>query len=233
MKDRQNRQQFSAKLVQRRAPDEPDLVMLLSDPDVRLLMRVDNVDERELRNLLRSISRHLKNAEGQRKAPRSEKRRADDPDPRRYRRGVGIMLVNMRNEVFIARRNDVPGEAWQMPQGGIDPGETPRQAALRELKEEIGTANAEIIAESTRWLYYDLPEDLAKKARGGRWMGQRQKWFVMLFRGEDAEINLATKHPEFNAWRWVAAHELETLAVTFKRQLYVSVLGEFAAIFRD
>jgi putative (di)nucleoside polyphosphate hydrolase len=233
MKDRQNLHQSSAKPLQRKEPSEPDLVMLLGDPDVRLLMQVDNVDEGELRKLLRSISEHLQNAEGQPKGQHSERRRAGGPDVRKYRRGVGIMLVNGRNEVFIARRNDVPGEAWQMPQGGIDRGETPRQAALRELKEEIGTANADIIAESNRWLYYDLPEDLAKKAWGGRWKGQRQKWFVMLFRGDDAEINLATEHPEFDVWRWVAANDLESLAVTFKRQLYVSVLGEFASIFRD
>ncbi len=233
MKDRQNPYRSSAKPVRRKKSAEPDLIMLLADPDVRLLMHADNVDEGELRNLLRSISKHLQNAEEQPKKRRSEKRRAGDRDARRYRSGVGIMLVNMRNEIFIARRNDVPGKAWQMPQGGIDRDETPREAALRELKEEVGTANAEIIAESTRWLYYDLPEDFAKRAWGGRWKGQRQKWFVMLFRGEDAEINLATEHPEFDAWRWVAASDLESLAVTFKRHLYVSVLGEFAAIFRD
>jgi putative (di)nucleoside polyphosphate hydrolase len=143
------------------------------------------------------------------------------------------MLLNARSEVFIARRNDVPGGAWQMPQGGIDKEENPKQAAYRELKEEIGTDNADMIAESNRWLYYDLPNDVARKAWGGRWRGQRQKWFVMLFKGQDADIDLATSHPEFDAWRWASVHELESLAVSFKKKLYASLLGEFAVVFRD
>jgi putative (di)nucleoside polyphosphate hydrolase len=120
-----------------------------------------------------------------------------------------------------------------MPQGGINRGENPRQAALRELKEEIGTDAVEIIAESERWLYYDVPEALANKAWSGRWRGQRQKWFVMLFKGRDTDINLAMAQPEFDAWRWVPMAELCALAVSFKRQLYLNVLGEFPNIFRD
>jgi putative (di)nucleoside polyphosphate hydrolase len=143
------------------------------------------------------------------------------------------MLLNDRNEIFIARRNDVSGEAWQMPQGGIDRGETPREAAFRELKEEIGTNNAEIVAESSRWFYYDVPEEFALKAWKRRWKGQRQKWFVMAFRGDDSAINLDTEHPEFDSWRWISINALEALAVSFKRQLYVSVLGEFSTMFRD
>jgi putative (di)nucleoside polyphosphate hydrolase len=207
--------------------------MLLADPEIRLLMRADNVDEGALLDMLKSISVQLRNASGQPKERGGGERRNQNVDSRKYRRSVGIMLVNTRTEIFIARRNDVPGEAWQMPQGGIDHGETPKQAAFRELKEEIGTDNAEIIAESRHWLYYDLPQDLAKKAWGGRWRGQRQRWFVMLFKGEDAEIDLATGHPEFDAWRWASVHELESLAVSFKRQLYISLLAEFAAVFRD
>ena len=104
---------------------------------------------------------------------------------------------------------------------------------MRELKEEIGTNNAEIIAESGRWLHYDVPEELARKAWAGRWKGQRQKWFVMLFKGADSDIDLEGNHPEFKAWRWVTVNELTALAVSFKRQLYLDVIGEFPTIFRD
>ena len=147
-----------------------------------------------------------------------------------YRPGVGIMLLNRRGEVFVARRIDMPGiPAWQMPQGGIDAGETPREAAFRELEEEIGTASAEILAESRSWLYYDLPPELAAGIWGGRYRGQRQKWFAMRFIGSDGEINLATEHPEFDEWRWVPPSQLPELIVPFKRQLYTDVLTEFGA----
>jgi len=145
-----------------------------------------------------------------------------------YRPAVGIMLLNRRGEVFVARRIDMPGiPAWQMPQGGIDPGETPRQAALRELKEEIGTDKAEVLGESAGWLQYDLPADLAGGVWGGRYLGQRQKWFVMRFAGSNADIDLATEHPEFDAWQWVAPEQLPELIVPFKRQLYIDILAEF------
>jgi putative (di)nucleoside polyphosphate hydrolase len=148
--------------------------------------------------------------------------------PLDYRPAVGIMLLNLRGEVFVARRCDMPAmPAWQMPQGGIDPGETPRQAALRELKEEIGSAKAEIIAESRGWLQYDLPIGLAGSVWGGRYRGQRQKWFAMRFMGRDSDINLATEHPEFDAWQWVAPFRLPELIVPFKRQLYIDILAEF------
>jgi putative (di)nucleoside polyphosphate hydrolase len=152
------------------------------------------------------------------------------PDDAAYRPGVGIMLLNRDNEVFVARRIDLAAEAWQMPQGGIDPGEGPREAALRELKEEIGTDKAEILAESRGWLRYELPPALAGKVWGGRWRGQRQKWFAMRFTGRDADIDLATAHPEFNAWKWAPPRTLPELIIPFKRQLYVDVLAEFAAI---
>jgi putative (di)nucleoside polyphosphate hydrolase len=157
-------------------------------------------------------------------------RAAHDDD---YRSGVGIMLLNNRNEVFVGRRIDVAKDAWQMPQGGIEPGESPRDAALRELREEIGTDDVEILAESARWFYYDVPKELANKAWGGRWRGQLQKWLAMLFKGQDSDIDLATAHPEFDAWRWVRAQKLATLAVSFKRRLYLNLLGEFPTIFRD
>ncbi len=145
-----------------------------------------------------------------------------------YRPAVGIMLVNGRGEVLVARRTDTPRTpAWQMPQGGIDPGETPAQAAMRELAEEIGTGKAEIVAESRVWLTYELPPGLAGSMWGGRYRGQRQKWFVMRFTGCDADIDLATEHPEFDAWQWVSPEQLPELIVSFKRQLYIDVLTEF------
>jgi putative (di)nucleoside polyphosphate hydrolase len=150
-----------------------------------------------------------------------------------YRAGVGIMLLNDRGEVFVGRRADRKDDAWQMPQGGIDKGETPQQAALRELKEEIGTDKADVLAESRGWFQYDVPAELAPKRWAGRWKGQRQKWLVMLFRGTDADINLAVDYPEFDAWRWVPIKDLPDLAVSFKRQLYLDVIGEFSTIFRD
>jgi putative (di)nucleoside polyphosphate hydrolase len=151
-----------------------------------------------------------------------------DNDTFRYRPAVGILLLNPRGEALVARRIDMPTmSAWQMPQGGIDPGETPRQAALRELKEEIGTSAAEILGESRRWLKYDLPVELARTVWGGRYRGQRQKWFAMRFTGRDSDINLATEHPEFDIWKWVAPIQLPELIVPFKRQLYIDILAEF------
>jgi putative (di)nucleoside polyphosphate hydrolase len=150
-----------------------------------------------------------------------------------YRIGVGIVLLNTRGEVFVGRRADLKEDAWQMPQGGVDQGETPQQAAFRELREEIGTDNADIIAESRGWFQYDVPSELAPKRWAGRWKGQRQKWLVMLFRGADADIRLSGNYPEFNAWRWVPVKDLPGLAVSFKQQLYLDVIGEFSTVFRD
>jgi putative (di)nucleoside polyphosphate hydrolase len=146
----------------------------------------------------------------------------------RYRPAVGIMLLNRRGQVFLGRRIDMPiMPAWQMPQGGIDRGETPRQAAMRELEEEIGTGKATILGESRTWLKYDLPVELAGGMWDGRYRGQRLKWFAMRFVGSDRNINLATKHPEFDAWQWIVPDRLLELIVPFKRQLYSDVLCEF------
>ena len=149
-----------------------------------------------------------------------------------YRPGVGVMLLDGGKRVFVGRRIDMAGENWQMPQGGIDKGETPREAALRELKEEVGTDHAEILAETTGWLRYDVPREIAGRLWRGRYRGQMQKWFAMRFTGRDSDIDLAAHHPEFNAWKWVAPAELPRLIVPFKRQLYLDVLAEFAPLLR-
>lgn len=150
-----------------------------------------------------------------------------DPSSLPYRLGVGIMLFSRGGGVFVARRIDAKADAWQMPQGGIDEGEAPRAAALRELEEEIGTGNAIVLAESRDWHAYDLPRDLVGRVWGGRYRGQRQKWFAMRFLGRDSEINLATTHPEFDAWQWVPLDRLTNLIVPFKRPLYTSLVDEF------
>lgn len=149
--------------------------------------------------------------------------------PTAYRPCVGIMLFNRRGEVFVAQRIDSPGPAWQMPQGGIDAGEEPRDAALRELGEEIGTANAEIVAELDEWIDYDLPDHLIGKLWKGKYRGQTQKWFAMRFLGDDSEIDLDTEEPEFSSWRWVPLDELESLAVPFKRHVYARLARAFSS----
>jgi 8-oxo-dGTP pyrophosphatase MutT (NUDIX family) len=202
-------------------PQQATLDEMLADPIVWTLMKSDGVEEQELRALLKRVAAQL--AAGDVKM--SEATAAVELSPE-YRRGVGIMLLNNRNEVFVGRRTDA-NEAWQMPQGGIDEHEDPRNAALRELKEEIGTDKAEVIAESKGWLRYDLPLEFRKRW-DNRWRGQQQKWFVMRFLGMDADINVATEHPEFTAWRWVPIERLPELVVTFKRQLYVDLLRELA-----
>jgi putative (di)nucleoside polyphosphate hydrolase len=154
---------------------------------------------------------------------------AADRERRPYRKGVGIVLVNRQGLVFAGRRLDASLEAWQMPQGGLAEGEAPGAAALRELEEEIGTANVEVLAEARDWLAYDLPPELREAVWGGRYRGQRQKWFAMRFLGEDREIDVATAHPEFAAWRWLRPAELLRAIVPFKRALYERVFDEFRA----
>jgi putative (di)nucleoside polyphosphate hydrolase len=141
------------------------------------------------------------------------------------------MLLNRDGLIFIGRRTHMPpGLAkWQMPQGGIDAGETPRQAALRELREEIGTDRADILAESPGWLHHDVPDEIARGIMGGRYRGNRQKWLAMRFTGTDDDINLGTEHPEFDVWEWVSPERLPELIVPFMRRLYLDVLAEFRA----
>lgn len=169
--------------------------------------------------------------------PEDNKEEWDEQGHRKfYRPGVGLMLLNREKKVFIGKRKvkaDVPlydskGEiAWQMPQGGIDFDESPEHAALRELEEEIGTVNVKIIAESNHWFTYDFPEPLRKVLWGGRFHGQRQKWFLLSFLGDDSEINIQTRHPEFVAWKWEDPQVLPDIIVPFKRDIYFAVLREF------
>ena len=156
-----------------------------------------------------------------------------------YRPCVGIMVLNAQARIWIGRRFDAPQEPegpgtwWQMPQGGIDADEEPQQAALRELFEETGMHSVALIAESPKWYAYDLPERLRPSAWGGRYRGQRQKWFAVRFLGSEDEIAIARppgQSIEFDAWRWAAAHELVALVVPFKREVYAQVLRDFAPV---
>ena len=144
-----------------------------------------------------------------------------------YRPCVGMMVLDANGRILVGKRIDQSVEAWQMPQGGIDENENPRAAALRELLEEIGTDNVEILREHGDWLTYDLPEHLIGEKWDGRYRGQAQKWFAMRFLGSDSEINLKTDHEEFSDWRWVDAAELLGLIVVFKRPIYEKILEDF------
>ena len=144
-----------------------------------------------------------------------------------YRPAVGIMLINRGGLIFAGRRVDQTVEGWQMPQGGIDGDETPAEAALRELKEEVGTDKAVILRELDEWLTYELPAHLVGVALHGRFRGQRQKWLAMRFTGKPHDIDLKTEHPEFAAYKWLAIDELPKLIVPFKRELYLKVVAAF------
>lgn len=149
----------------------------------------------------------------------------------RYRRGVGVMLLNSKNKVFVGARIDNTDEAWQMPQGGIDKGEAdPWQTALRELEEETGIEPrlVEPITKHPERLKYDLPEELRARLWGGKYVGQDQDWYLARFLGTDADVNIRTPHPEFREWKWIEPEELPELIVPFKRELYRRLLGEFS-----
>ena len=149
-------------------------------------------------------------------------------EQRPYRPCVGIFLLNNDGLVFAGRRIDSRAEAWQMPQGGIDSGESPLQACMREMREEIGTNTAELVSQHDDWLYYDIPLPLADRLWQGRYKGQKQKWMALRFTGDDSDINIATEEPEFCEWKWLSPHDLVDLAVPFKRDVYQNVLAAFA-----
>jgi putative (di)nucleoside polyphosphate hydrolase len=208
-----------------KGPASDPIKKFLDDPLIRLVMTADRVApealDRELRDTL-----ERRGALGRPVLGAADVEVGDAPNPDGpYRPAVGIVLLNARGEVFVARRIDRKQDGWQMPQGGMEPGESPLDAARRELREEIGTDDAEVIAESPGWLRYELPPHLVGKVWNGRWRGQQQKWFAMRFLGQDSDIRLATPHPEFSDWRWVPAARVPDLIVGFKHQLYLAVLG--------
>jgi len=204
---------------------------LLNDPLIRLVMEADGVDSHLLHAQLRdTLGRRRDLQRPVLEAADVEVTTAPEPAGL-YRPAVGVVLLNTPGEVFVARRIDHPHGGWQMPQGGIEAGETPLDAARRELREEIGTDNAKVIGESRGWMRYELPRHLVGKVWGGRWRRQQQKWFAMRFEGRDSDIDLATPHPEFCAWRWVSAALVPELIVGFKHQVYLAVLGDFDRVF--
>lgn len=146
-----------------------------------------------------------------------------------YRPCVGICLINSAGLIFAGQRKDSSSGAWQMPQGGIDDGEKPRTAALRELWEETGVTEdlVEVLDKTADWVTYDLPPELLGKVWGGKYRGQRQKWFLMRYLGVDAQINIGTDHPEFSAWKWIGAGEMLSAIVPFKREVYAQVISAF------
>lgn len=147
-----------------------------------------------------------------------------------YRPCAGILITNSAGQIFVGQRIDTAVEAWQPPQGGIDPGEDALTAALREMREETGITpdKVTLIAEAPGEFHYDLPDELVGRLWKGRWRGQRQRWFLFRFHGADSDINIATDHQEFRAWRWTEPAQVIELAVDFKRQLYRDVMAAFA-----
>ena len=149
-----------------------------------------------------------------------------------YRKCVGMMILNENNMILVGRRLDHPSGYWQMPQGGIDESEEPQEAVWREMMEEIGTNNAELIHTSSQWVSYEIPKDTLKTLPwGNKYIGQTQKWFVFKFTGKDSDIDVGTEKPEFSEWKWTKNHTLTENAVPFKRDLYKKILTEFKNIF--
>ena len=146
------------------------------------------------------------------------------------RTGVGIVVLNAQNKVFVGKRKDNPFDKWQMPQGGVDSNEPLLQAMKRELLEETSIRNIKVLKEFDQWLEYELPENLIGKIWKGKYRGQKQKWFVVKFLGNDNEVNINTKNPEFIEWKWIDINLLPELIVLFKKHVYEKVLVELKKI---
>tara|TARA_Y100000031_G_scaffold134461_1_gene156977 strand:+ start:172 stop:633 length:462 start_codon:yes stop_codon:yes gene_type:complete len=150
----------------------------------------------------------------------------------KYRKCVGMMILNTHKEILVGRRLDHPSGYWQMPQGGIDDNENPKEAVWREMLEEIGTNKAELIKISNQWINYDIPSETLKTLPWGDiYIGQTQKWFAFLFLGEDNDINVGTDNPEFSEWKWTRMDSIVDSIVPFKRDVYAKILEEFKDIF--
>ena len=144
------------------------------------------------------------------------------------RSGVGIILLNNDNQVFVGKRKDNPGDKWQMPQGGVEDGEDFVTAMRRELYEETNIKNIKILKELDHWFQYELPDELVGKIWKGRFRGQKQKWFIVKFLGEDEEINIRTKNPEFIEWKWIDFKKLPEVIVYFKKELYKNLVSNIS-----
>jgi putative (di)nucleoside polyphosphate hydrolase len=150
----------------------------------------------------------------------------------KYRRCVGMMILNTKNEILVGKRLDHPSGYWQMPQGGIDKNEDPEEAVWREMMEEIGTNNADLFKVSNQWIKYDIPQEtLDKLPWQNIYVGQIQKWFIFKFSGQENDINVETENPEFSEWKWINSKNLLNNAVPFKREVYKAILDEFSNIF--
>ena len=150
----------------------------------------------------------------------------------KYRKCVGMMILNSINQILVGRRLDHPSGYWQMPQGGIDDNENPQEAVWREMMEEIGTNNAELCKISHQWVNYEIPQDTLNHLPWGKiYIGQTQKWFIFKFSGEDKDINVETQNPEFSEWKWMNSNDLVENAVPFKQKVYKAILDEFSDIF--
>jgi putative (di)nucleoside polyphosphate hydrolase len=151
-----------------------------------------------------------------------------------YRKGAGIILLNKDKKVFVGKRNDaVYQDAWQMPQGGINENEEPLQAAFRELKEEIGTNEVNVLSEYPGWLKYNIPQEMTPKVWQGKFVGQEQKWYLMMFEGNDTSININTQAPEFYDWKWESPENLVTIIIPFKKELYSKLVRYFLPIIKN
>ena len=149
-----------------------------------------------------------------------------------FRKGIGVFLINTNNQLWVGKRMDFKNDYWQMPQGGIDNNESPRQAMIRELSEECGIKkNYEILMELEEWLSYSLPSSLKKIVWGGRYVGQTQKWFACRFVGKDKEFDLQTHKPEFQEWKWIRPEDATRFVVPFKKKLYKDVLKSFEDLY--